>query len=102
MFEAIVATNRCRALHDLLSGVSSRLLKELARDAMARPAYMQPALRRDHLAATGFYEAGPWLLRQRRLRHGLPAGPVSPDDYQALVVAEVRESIGAFRRPPTG
>src|SRR5439155_2909777 len=44
VFEVAFDPARSRSLHDLLAGVSSRLLDDLATAARARPAYMQQAL----------------------------------------------------------
>ena len=88
-----------RPLHSLLSGAGAGLLGRLRERASARPAYMQPALQRDLAAARQFFRAGPQLVRARRLRHGLRAGPLTPDTYRALVAAEVRESVGNFALP---
>ena len=85
-----------RALHDLLSGVSARLLDALSSAGLTRPAFMHPALRRDRELALAFYAAGPRRLRDLRRRHGRPAGPISWDDHRALVAAEIRESVGPF------
>ncbi len=82
-------------LHDLLSGVTARPLDDLVDRALARPEFMRPALRRDHTAASGFFDAGPRRVRQLRLRHRRPPGPVSPDVYRALLIEEVRQTIGA-------
>jgi hypothetical protein len=86
-FEVAVAGKHEPALHAFLSGVSPKLLDGLATDE--RPAFMQPALARDRHAALTFFAAGPRALRARRLRHKHPAGPISAEDYRALVLAEL-------------
>ena len=91
-----------RALHDLLSGVSARLVDALSSASLTRPAFMHPALRRDRELALAFYAAGPRRLRDLRRRHGRPAGPISWDDHRALVAAEIRESVGPFTSEAPG
>jgi hypothetical protein len=59
-------------LHRFLSGTRSRFATELLAAASYRPAFMQPALRRDRDAAAGLFAAGPELVRAHRLRHGRP------------------------------
>jgi hypothetical protein len=94
-----------RACQDLLrrflSGTGQGLLAELTARASARPEYLQPALARDRHAAAEFYARGPLALRRLRLRHGLAAGPVSREAIVALLVAELRDSIGDFLLPRT-
>jgi predicted GIY-YIG superfamily endonuclease len=98
-FDVAVDASRARPVHDFLSGVSARLLDDMAEAVAARPAYMQPALARDRDAARGFFAAGPRHLRARRRRHHLPAGAIAPDVYRALVIAEVRDAVGDFALP---
>ena len=96
-FEVGLDPAAVRPLHDLLTGVSDRLLGDLADAARSRPAYMQPALSRDHESARGFFAAGPRLLRARRRRHNLPPGIVTTDVYRELVTAEIRDAVGLDR-----
>lgn len=87
----------CQALlHRFLSGTSPRLLAELSARSSARPEYMQPSLARDRRAAAAFYARGPLALRRLRLRHGRPAGPLTRDAIVALLLAELRDSVGDF------
>jgi predicted GIY-YIG superfamily endonuclease len=88
-------------LHRFLSGTGQGLLTELTTRASARPRYLQPALARDRHAAAAFYVQGPLALRRLRQRHGLGARPVSRDVIVALLVAELRDSIGDFLLPRT-
>ncbi|SDS19699.1 GIY-YIG nuclease family protein [Actinopolymorpha singaporensis] len=76
-------------LHRFLFGTSSRLADRLSQAASRRPAYMQPALRRDRAAALGFFAAGPKLVRARRLRHGVRAPVLDVETYRRLVRAEI-------------
>jgi hypothetical protein len=87
------------SLHAFLSGSSARLLDEL--DAPAR-SELVPGFVRDRDAAHAFFTAGPRAIRSMRLRHRLPAGPVSRAQFVELLTAELRASIGDFRlpRPP--
>ena len=93
LFGTTVDPGHDRRLHAFLSGVSDRLLDDLAEAAAARPAYMRPALARDRDAAARFFAAGPQRLRALRLRHGIRAGVVAPDLYRALVIAEIEDDI---------
>jgi hypothetical protein len=94
-----VATEHRRALHDLLTGTSVRLLGSLA-DVNARAdAHLQPGLRRDGELAAGFFRYGPRRQRALRLRHGLPTGPVARAEVERLLADEVRAVIGPFHVP---
>lgn len=95
-FRCIVDEARRPPLHALLSGVSDRLLRDLAQAVEIQEPYRRPALRRDLEAASAFFRAGPAHLRRLRLRHGLPAGPVSRATQEARLRAEVEEIIGRF------
>lgn len=77
------------ALHRFLSGSRARLPAELLERAAARPAFHQPGLRKDLAAAGLFFRAGPRRLRDRRLRHGHPAGPLDADTLRTLIRAEI-------------
>ncbi|MET9019647.1 GIY-YIG nuclease family protein [Actinopolymorpha sp. NPDC004070] len=81
-------------LHRFLSGTSSRLADGLLQAAAHRPAYMQPALRRDREAALGFFAAGPKLVRERRLRHGVRARVLDVGTYRRLVRTEINSALG--------
>ena len=85
-----------RALHDLLSGRSDRVLD-------AEPPPLDPiralARQRDIEPARDFYRFGPRRLRALRLRHDLPTGPVSADSVRRCLSEEVNELIGAFHIP---
>lgn len=80
-------------LHRFLAGVSPRLADELWHGASHRPAYMQPALRRDTEAVLGFFAAGPQMVRSRRLRHGLRGRLLDAETYRRLVIGEMSEVI---------
>ena len=85
-----------RALHDLLSGRSDRVLDAIAPEldpvrALARQRDIEPA--RD------LYRLGPRRLRALRLRHGLPTGPVSAETMRRCLTEEVRAVIGEFHVP---
>ncbi len=84
-----------RPLHAFLTGVSGGLLSELA-SRLAVEEYMRPALARDQVAAEGFFIHGPRALRQLRLRHRVPSGPMSRATIEALLLAEARAAIGEF------
>ena len=88
------------ALHRLLSGTSDRLLRELEDRAESDLKMLSPALLRDRGLAFGFYERGPRALRQLRRRHG-HKGLVSRPDFEALIAADLRASIGPFTGPPS-
>ena len=88
------------ALHRLLSGTSARLLDRLLDHAAeTRPAFMLPALRRDHTTAGAFFAHGPRALRLLRLRHHRPAGPLSRGTIESLLLAELRDVLGGFELP---
>jgi predicted GIY-YIG superfamily endonuclease len=92
-----------RPLHDLLSGTSRRLLDLVAARLDHREPFEQPALRRDLVAACAFFDHGPAALRAVRRRHGLPAGPVSREQFTEAMRAEVRDLLGddvVFPAPP--
>jgi GIY-YIG catalytic domain len=86
-------------LHALLSGTSPRLLEQLAAAARRRDAYLQPGLTRDLEAGAGFFHYGPRAVRQLRLRHRHPVGPISRSAIEDLLAGEVRAAIGNFRLP---
>ena len=92
-----VAEERRAPLRRLLNGTSARLLEDLRivvdRDVEA---YRRPALVRDLDLARRFFDHGPAALRRLRLRHGLPAGPVSRQEIEARLRDEVTASIGPF------
>jgi GIY-YIG catalytic domain len=98
-FTTPVAPSLRRPLHAFLSGTSRRLLDELATAAERRDAYLRPGLTRDLDASAGFFHYGPRALRQLRLRHGRPAGPLSRSLIEDLLTIEVRGAIGVFRLP---
>jgi predicted GIY-YIG superfamily endonuclease len=83
-------------LHRFLSGTSPRLADELLHAAAHRPAFMQPALRRDKDAVLRFYAAGPQLVRTHRLRHHLRTRVLDPTTYRTLL----REEITPLVAPP--
>jgi predicted GIY-YIG superfamily endonuclease len=85
-------------LHRLLGGTSPRLLDRLraAVEADVEP-HLRPALRRDLDLAAAFSRTGPAAVRALRLRHGLPARPLSRSEICDLLVAEVRAAFGDVR-----
>jgi hypothetical protein len=87
------------ALHALLSGTSARVLSALLVAARERDAFLQPGIRRDHEAAMAFYRSGPAALRRLRLRHRLPAGPMSREVFVPLLEQELRAAVGDFVLP---
>jgi hypothetical protein len=93
-FKTPVKVELRAGLHRLLSGVSVRVVDTLLEAASSRPPFMQPALTRDKQAAAGFFAAGPYLLRQRRLRHGVKTTPIDAWTYRSLVIDEIRSSVG--------
>jgi hypothetical protein len=97
-FDVVVAPARVRPLHDLLSGVSARLLVDLAEASSDRPEFMQPALARDRVAAAAFFAVGPKAVRARRRRHGVRSPTISFDDYRELVREEARDAFGPSLR----
>ncbi|MFD2083201.1 GIY-YIG catalytic domain-containing protein [Actinopolymorpha cephalotaxi] len=84
-------------LHRFLSGTSPRLTDGLLQAASRRPAYMQPALRRDRDAALGFFDSGPRSVRARRLRHRVRARVLDVDTYRRLVRTEISPVIDPAR-----
>lgn len=84
------------SLHRFLSGTSSRLADQLLQAATDRPAFMQPALKRDRDAVLRFFAAGPQLVRTHRLRHHLTARVLDVDTYRQLL----REEITPVVAPP--
>ena len=93
-FETSVELELRPGLHRLLSGVSARVLDMLVEAAASRPPFMQPALARDKQSAAGFFAAGPQLVRERRLRHGVKTTPVDASTYCRLVIEEISSSVG--------
>lgn len=87
------------ALHDFLSGRSARLLRKLGAglDALEVPAFTRTALERDVDDAQRFFALGPARLREFRLRHSLPPGPVLGETMAARLADEVRATVGEFR-----
>jgi predicted GIY-YIG superfamily endonuclease len=100
-----------RLLHRFLSGQGDRLAGEL-RAAVAHgnvPAYMHPRLVADIEAASDFYDIGPRRLAGFRRRHALPSDPVRPEAASALLLGELRATVGdpllavaPSRREPRG
>ncbi len=88
-------------LHTLLAGTRATVLDRLAsRAEERRPSLMLPALRRDREAAAGFFAHGPRALRALRLRHGVPARPLSRSAIEALLLADLRAAVGDDVMPP--
>jgi hypothetical protein len=83
-----------RQLHTFLSGISDRLLANLP--IGHREAYLQPGLRRDRAAAREFFAYGPAALRKLRLRHRVPAGPMTRQSFVELVTADAKAAVGEF------
>lgn len=88
-FEVKVPDDLQDGLHRLLSGVSSKVIDELAKAARSRPAFMQPALVRDREASVQFFAAAPQRVRVRRLRNGSRATPVTAEMYRRWVIDEI-------------
>jgi predicted GIY-YIG superfamily endonuclease len=86
------------AVHDFLSGRSARVLDELsgAVATLDAPVFTRAALEGDVVAARQFFELAPQRLRRLRLRHAIPAGPVSGALMAELLTAELRPVIGDF------
>jgi predicted GIY-YIG superfamily endonuclease len=80
-----------RLVHDFLTGRSDRLLR--AALEIDQP-HIAHGVRRDRLAAKGFYDAGPRAIRTLRLRHG-GAGRVTQDQFVAWITEEVRAVLAA-------
>ena len=91
-------TTHMRALHDLLSGRSARLLKTLRERTSddGVPAFMRVALADDRVGAEEFLVIGPRRLHRFRMRHGLPPGPVDHDTFARLTIAETQAAVGPF------
>jgi GIY-YIG catalytic domain len=85
-----------RALHDLLSGRSDRVLDA---EAPALDPIRALARQRDIELARDFYGFGPRRLRALRLRHALPTGPVSAATVRRCLTVEVTELIGEVHVP---
>jgi hypothetical protein len=87
-------------VHDYLSGRSPRLVAALGPLIAAAdlPEYLRAALVRDLVTAREFFELGPSRVRELRLRHRLPTGPVSGDTMAALVAADLQASLGRLSR----
>jgi hypothetical protein len=87
-----------RALHDLLSGRSARLLRDLRKltsdDGV--PEYMRGALDDDLVGAEEFHVIGPRRLHRLRVRHGLKPGPLDRETFTRLVTDETQAAVGAF------
>jgi len=96
VFEVPVAPSLRARLHSFLTGTSDRLLDELDPLFAMRDAYLQPGLRRDRLAAAGFFRYGPRAIRELRLRHGLRWRPLSQQEFEQLIRSEVEQAVGPF------
>lgn len=81
-------------LHRFLSGTRAKLPDELLARAASRPAFLQTGLRKDLELARLFFRAAPRRLRDRRRRHGLPAGPIDADILRTLIRAEITPVLG--------
>jgi len=88
-----------RSLHAFLSGVSIRILDELSAVHGHREPYHHVGLRRDRVAAAGFFGVGPQAIRALRLRHGVPPGPVARRSFEALLASEVVAVLEAADQP---
>lgn len=95
-FTGPVAPELRKNLHHLLSGSGRRVLTDLLAASATRPEFMQPAFVRDKIAAAGFFNAGPQLVRARRLRHGIKGRLLDAETYRSLVQAEIIDSVGVF------
>jgi predicted GIY-YIG superfamily endonuclease len=98
-FATPVAPELQPLLHDFLSGRSARLLGPL-RAAVATgdfAEFTRFALDRDVGAAHEFFALAPRHVRELRLRHAAPPGPLRADAMTALMTREVRETAAAFR-----
>jgi len=96
LFEAPVAPSLHRPLNAFLAGTSDRLTGELERLVSSCDAYLQPALRRDCVAAARFFTFGPRAIRDLRLRHGVRRRVLLRADVERLIRAEVEAAVGPF------
>jgi predicted GIY-YIG superfamily endonuclease len=98
-FETPIAPASRGLLRDYLSGRSVRLLPALQAAVAAAdvPAFTRFALERDADAARDFFECGPRHVRRCRMRHALAPGPVAGETMTAVLVRELRATVGDFR-----
>ena len=103
-FDVTVPVDPARgpALHRFLSGTSAKLLGELGAAIEGVEPYLRPALARDLALARAFSDHGPAALRRFRLRHRLPAGPVSRATFTSLLHAELVSAVGPVVLPAGG
>lgn len=87
-----------RRLHELLSGVSRRLIDDLAAAHGHRDQAVRLGLLRDPPLADRFFDEGPRATRALRLRHGGPPGPVTRQQVEAWLAADVADTL--LRRDP--
>jgi hypothetical protein len=99
VFEVGVPPALRRFLRAFLAGTSERLLAELDPFVARRDAYMQPALRRDRVAAAGFFRHGPRAIRELCRRHATRP-PVTRERFVELLRAEVEAELGPFAAAP--
>jgi len=85
-----------RRLHDLLSGVSRRLVDDLAAAHGHRDQVVRLGLLRDPPLADRFFDEGPRAVRALRLRHGGRPGPVTRPQVESWLATDV---AGTLLRP---
>jgi predicted GIY-YIG superfamily endonuclease len=83
-------------LHAFLSGQSRALLRELSAVRTPDDPLLDRVRIRDLKTADGFFIRGAQSMRGLRLRHALPPGCVTREQFEALLAIELRASIGEF------
>jgi hypothetical protein len=99
-FEVEVDPELLALLHEFLSGRSARLLPELLAAVAAAdiPEFTRFALERDAGDARQFFDLGPRHVRELRLRHAQPPGPMRADVMRELLTLELGETVTSVLR----
>lgn len=92
-FEVGVDPGLRRRLHDLLSGVSRRLIDDLAAAHGHRDQGVRLGLLSDPPLADRFFDEGPRAIRALRLRHGGPPGPVTRRQVESWLTTDLGATL---------
>lgn len=90
-FEVRIAEVVRKPLDAFLAGRSPRLLQVVEDLARGEPVASRAVIR-EARRARAFYEGGPRLVRRLRLRHGVSAQTLTPDDLRRMLAAGLRDT----------
>jgi predicted GIY-YIG superfamily endonuclease len=93
-FDVALGAALAGPLHAFLSGQSRALLRELSAVRTPDDPLLDRVRIRDLKTADGFFSYGAQSMRALRLRHALPPGCVTREQFEAALAIELRASIG--------